>query len=261
MLFGQIGSQLSEKKPKSILISGGSRGIGAATAKLAAERGYDVCFSFRSNEVAAEKVCRTIEGCGQRALAIRADFAAEADIVDLWKRAIETFRRVDVLVNNVGILEQQSRLVDFEIERLDRIFRVNVIGSMISAREAVRHMSSKLGGGGGTIVNVSSVAARLGAPNEYIDYAASKAALDAMTIGLAKEVAGEDVRVVGVRPGSTHTDIHASGGEANRVERVAKSIPMRRGGQPEEIAESIVWLASDQARYVTGAILDVAGGV
>ena len=252
---------MSEKKSKSIVISGGSRGIGAATARLAAERGYDVCFSFHSNEAEAEKVCNAIEACGQRSLAVRADFAKEADIVNLWTHAIETFQRVNVLVNNVGILEQQSRLVDFETERLDRVFRVNVIGSMISAREAVRHMSSSRGGSGGTVVNVSSVAARLGAPNEYIDYAASKAALDAMTIGLAKEVAKEDVRVVGVRPGSTYTEIHASGGEANRVDRVAKNIPMGRGGQPDEIAESILWLASNQARYVTGAILDVAGGV
>jgi len=245
----------------AILITGGSRGIGAATAILAARTGYDVCFSFRRNVTEANAVCAAVEAAGQQALAVQADFACEADIVRLWRNAIASFGTITALVNNVGLLEPQKPLVEFELERLRRIFTVNVIGSFLCAREAVRHMSATRGGRGGAIVNVSSVAARLGAPGEYIDYAASKAAVDAMTIGLAKEVAREGIRVNAVRPGSVYTDIHGSGGEPDRVDRIAQRVPMKRGGQPPEIAEAILWLVSDKASYTTGAILDVTGGI
>lgn len=248
-------------EPPVIMISGGSRGIGAATAILAAKHGYDVCFSFLKNEAAAERICAAVEAEGQRALAIQADFGSEAGIVGLWRAAIDAFGTIRALVNNVGILEQQQRLADFDAGRLQRVFTVNVVGNILCAREAVRHMSTQRGGVGGVIVNVSSVAARLGAPGEYIDYAASKAAIDTMTVGLAKEVAGEGIRVNAVRPGSTYTDIHALGGEPNRVDRVKEKIPLKRGGQPSEIAEAILWLISDGASYTTGAILDVTGGI
>ena len=251
---------MSEER-RTILVTGGSRGIGAETARMAAERGYDVCLSFRSREAEASRVRKAVEERGRRALAIAADFGDSAAITELWRRAIEHFGRIDVLVNNVGILERQMRLEDFEPERLERVFRVNITGAFICAREAVRHMSTRHGGSGGAIINVSSMAARLGSPNEYVDYAASKGALDTMTIGLAKEVAGEGIRVNGIRPGSTYTEIHADGGEPNRVDRIAKVVPLRRGGQPADMAGAILWLASEEASYVTGAILDVAGGL
>lgn len=230
-------------------------------ALLAAAEGYDVCLSYRRREDEAERVCKRVRAAGRRAVAVRADVAEEADVLDLWRTAIETFGTVHVLVNNAGILETQMPLAEMEAGRLARVFGVNVFGAMFCAREAVRHMSTARGGVGGVIVNVSSMAARLGSPGEYIDYAASKAAVDTMTIGLAKEVASEGIRVNGVRPGSIHTEIHADGGEPNRVERIAGIVPMRRGGEPEEIAEAILWLASDRSSYVTGAILDVAGGL
>lgn len=245
----------------AILITGGSRGIGAATARLAARDGYDVCFSFHSHTTDADSVTAAVEDAGQRALAVQADLSSEADIVDLWRKAIDAFGTIGALVNNAGILEQQKRLAEFDVGRLQRVFQVNVVGSMLCAREAVRHMSTKRGGAGGVIVNLSSVASRLGAPGEYIDYAASKAAIDTMTIGLAKEIAEEGIRVNAVRPGSIYTDIHASGGEPDRVDRVKERVPMKRGGQPAEIAEAILWLVSDRASYATGTILDVTGGL
>ncbi|MCA9087746.1 MAG: SDR family oxidoreductase [Planctomycetaceae bacterium] len=244
-----------------MLVTGGSRGIGAATAQLAAENGYDVCFSYRSRKQDAKAVCRAIEAAGQRALAVQADFSSAADIATLWNKAVSTFGTINVLVNNVGVLEQQKHLVDYDVIRLRRIFNVNVVGTIISCREAVRHMSTRDGGAGGVIVNLSSVAARLGASGEYVDYAASKAAVDVLTKGLAGEVAEQGIRVNAVRPGSIYTDIHADGGEPARVDRVKNGIPMKRGGQPEEIAAAILWLASDASSYVTGSILDVTGGL
>ena len=244
-----------------MLVTGGSRGIGAATALLAAENGYDVCLSYCSRTTEAKAVCDAIEAAGQRALAVQADFSSAADIATLWNKAVAAFGTINVLVNNVGVLEQQKQLVDYDVIRLRRIFNVNVVGTIVSCREAVRHMSTRDGGAGGVIINLSSVAARLGASGEYVDYAASKAAIDVVTRGLAGEVAEQGIRVNAVRPGSIYTEIHADGGEPSRVDRVKNSIPLKRGGQPAEIAAAILWLASDAASYVTGSILDVTGGL
>ncbi len=251
---------MADKSP-AILVTGGSRGIGAAVAELAALDGYDVCFSYRSRKADADRVCAAVEEAGRQALAVEADFSSEGDIVDLWRQAIDAFGVIHALVNNVGVLEPQKRLVDFDEKRLQRIFDVNVIGAILCAREAVRHMSTQRGGAGGAIVNISSIAARFGSPGEYIDYAASKGSIDTMTVGLAKEVAGEGIRVNAVRPGSIYTDIHASGGEPGRVDRVKAHVPLQRGGRPAEIAEAVLWLIADRASYTTGAILDVTGGL
>lgn len=245
---------------KVILITGGSRGIGAATARLAAERGYAVCLSYRSDRGAAEIVAQEIQGADGNAIAVQADVAREADVGRLFEQCERRLGGVDALVNNAGILERQMPLERMEAERLRRVFDVNILGSFLCAREAVRRMSTQNGGRGGAIVNVSSAAARLGSPGEYVDYAASKGAVDTLTVGLAKEVAEAGIRVNAVRPGVIHTDIHASGGEPNRIERVKHAVPMRRGGQPEEVAHAILWLLSDDASYVTGSLLDVSGG-
>ncbi|MCF6755099.1 SDR family oxidoreductase [Pseudomonas balearica] len=245
---------------KVMLITGASRGIGAATAQLAARRGYAVCLNYRQRADAAEQLAQRIRQAGGRAITVAADVADEEQVAALFAAIDREFGRLDVLVNNAGMLERQMRLEEMDAARLQRVFATNVQGSFLCAREAIKRMSTAHGGRGGAIVNLSSVAARLGAPNEYIDYAAAKAAIDAMTIGLAKEVAAEGIRVNAVRPGVVYTDIHASGGEPDRVERVRASVPMARGGQPEEIAEAVLWLASDQASYTSGALLDVAGG-
>ncbi|MBD3737537.1 MAG: SDR family oxidoreductase [Pseudomonas balearica] len=245
---------------KVMLITGASRGIGAATAQLAARRGYAVCLNYRQRADAAEQLAQRIRQSGGRAITVAADVADEKQVAALFAAIDRKFGRLDVLVNNAGMLERQMRLEEMDAARLQRVFATNVQGSFLCAREAIKRMSTAHGGRGGAIVNLSSVAARLGAPNEYIDYAAAKAAIDAMTIGLAKEVAAEGIRVNAVRPGVVYTDIHASGGEPDRVERVRASVPMARGGQPEEIAEAVLWLASDQASYTSGALLDVAGG-
>lgn len=245
---------------KVMLITGASRGIGAATAQLAARRGYAVCLNYRQRADAAEQLAQRIRQAGGRAITLAADVADEKQVAALFAAIDREFGRLDVLVNNAGMLERQMRLEEMDAARLQRVFATNVLGSFLCAREAIKRMSTAHGGRGGAIVNLSSVAARLGAPNEYIDYAAAKAAIDAMTIGLAKEVAAEGIRVNAVRPGVVYTDIHASGGEPDRVERVRASVPMARGGQPEEIAEAVLWLASDQASYTSGALLDVAGG-
>jgi NAD(P)-dependent dehydrogenase (short-subunit alcohol dehydrogenase family) len=245
---------------KVMLITGASRGIGAATAQLAARRGYAVCLNYRQRADAAEQLAQRIRQAGGRAITLAADVADEEQVAALFAAIDREFGRLDVLVNNAGMLERQMRLEEMDAARLQRVFATNVLGSFLCAREAIKRMSTAHGGRGGAIVNLSSVAARLGAPNEYIDYAAAKAAIDAMTIGLAKEVAAEGIRVNAVRPGVVYTDIHASGGEPDRVERVRASVPMARGGQPEEIAEAVLWLASDQASYTSGALLDVAGG-
>jgi NAD(P)-dependent dehydrogenase (short-subunit alcohol dehydrogenase family) len=242
------------------LITGGGRGIGAAVAKLAAARGYAVCISYLENGAAAEATLNEIARAGGRAIAIAADVSVEADVQRLFRELDRELGPVGALVNNAGILERQMRLDAMDAARLTRVFAVNVIGSFLCAREALRRMSSRHGGSGGAIVNVSSGAAVLGSPGEYVDYAASKGAIDTLTIGLAKEVAAEGVRVNAVRPGIIHTELHARGGEPGRVERLKSSVPMRRGGDPSEVANAVLWLLSDEASYVTGAILDVAGG-
>jgi NAD(P)-dependent dehydrogenase (short-subunit alcohol dehydrogenase family) len=245
---------------KVILITGGSRGIGAATARLAAESGYAVCVSYLRDASAADSVVSQIVQAGGRSIAVQADVSAELDVLRLFKAVDESLGRVTALVNNAGINAPQMRVEQMDAARLNRVFAVNVTGSFLCAREAIGRMSTKHGGSGGAIVNVSSVASRLGSPEEYVDYAASKAAIDIFTVGLSKEVALEGIRVNAVRPGVVHTEIHASGGEPNRVERVKEFVPIKRGGQPEEIARAILWLLSDEASYCTGAILDVSGG-
>lgn len=245
---------------KSILITGASRGIGAATARLAGARGYEVCVNFRDNAAAAASVVADIEKAGGRAIAARADVSSEADILAMFARVDTELAPLAALVNNTGVLETQMRFESLTADRIDRILATNVRGPFLCCREALRRMSTKHGGAGGGIVNVSSAAARLGSPGEYVDYAASKGALETMTLGLAKEVAEEGIRVNAVRPGHIYTDIHASGGEPGRVDRVKALVPMRRGGQPEEVAAAILWLLSDEASFVTGTILDVTGG-
>lgn len=246
--------------PKIMLITGGSRGIGAATARLAAQRGYVVCLTYLRNQAAAEAVVAEIAAGGGRAVAIAADVSAEHEVARLFERIDAELGPIAALVNNAGILEQQMRVDRMDAARLQRIFTTNIVGPFLCAREAVRRMSTSYGGAGGAIVNVSSGAARGGAPGEYVDYAASKGAIDTFTVGLAKEVATEGIRVNAVRPGVIYTEIHASGGEPQRVDRVKASVPMQRGGQAEEVASAIVWLLSDEASYITGACLDVTGG-
>jgi NAD(P)-dependent dehydrogenase (short-subunit alcohol dehydrogenase family) len=243
-----------------VMVTGGSRGIGAATAKLAAARGYAVALTYRDNQSAAQQVVESIAGAGGRAIAVQMDAAAESDVVRAFADVDRALGRVTALVNNAGILERQMRVEEMDAGRLARVLAVNVIGAFLCAREAIRRMSTKHGNRGGAIVNVSSAAARLGSAGEYVDYAASKGAIDTFTIGLANELAREGIRVNAVRPGFVYTDIHASGGEPGRVDRVKESIPLERGGQPEEVANAILWLLSDEASFTTGAFLDVSGG-
>ncbi|MEA2694459.1 MAG: hypothetical protein QOJ16_3846 [Acidobacteriota bacterium] len=245
---------------RTLLITGGSRGIGAATARLAAERGYAVCVNYRNNREAAEAVVADVEGAGARALAVAADVSVEADVVRLFTTVDAELGPLTALVNNAGILERQMRVEEMDAARLARVFATNVTGPFLCAREAVRRMSTRHGGTGGAIVNVSSGAARLGSPGEYVDYAASKGAIDTFTLGLAREVAEEGIRVNAVRPGFIYTEIHASGGEPGRVDRLKDLVPMKRGGQAIEVAKAILWLLSEEASYTTGAILDVTGG-
>ena len=245
---------------RAIIITGASRGIGAATARRAARHGYRVCVNYRSRKKQAEQVVADIEADGGEAIAVPADVSTDADVARLFEACDRSFGRLSALVNNAGILESQTRLESIDGDRLQRVFATNVFGAFACAREAVRRMSTRLGGSGGAIVNVSSMAARLGGPREYIDYAASKGAIDTMTIGLANEVAEEGIRVNAVRPGLIYTDIHASGGEPGRVDRVKASVPMKRGGSPDEVAAAIMWLLSDDAAYTTGTFVDVSGG-
>jgi NAD(P)-dependent dehydrogenase (short-subunit alcohol dehydrogenase family) len=245
---------------KVLIVTGGSRGIGAATAKLAAERGYAVCVNYKRNRAAADRVVSDIQAAGGKALAVGADVASESDVMRLFETVDAGMGPLAGLVNNAGVLEKQSRVDQIDAARIDRVFATNVRGAFICAREAVRRMSTRHGGTGGAIVNVSSRAAQLGAPGEYVDYAASKAALDAMTIGLAREVAGEGIRVNGVRAGIIYTEIHADGGEPGRVDRLGPGLPMQRGGDAIEVARAILWLLSDEASYSTASFIDVAGG-
>lgn len=245
---------------KTLLVTGSSRGIGAATALLAARRGYRVAVNYHSNEQAAQNVVEAITREGGRAVAFQTDVSVESEVVALFEAVEQELGPIDGLVNNAGTLETQMRLDEMEVARLLRVLQSNLVSCFLCCREAVRRMSTKHGGTGGAIVNVSSVAARTGSPREYIDYAASKGAVDSLTIGLAHEVAAEGVRVNGVRPGFIATDIHASGGEPGRIERLKPVIPMQRGGEPEEVAGAILWLLSEEASYTTGSFIDIAGG-
>jgi NAD(P)-dependent dehydrogenase (short-subunit alcohol dehydrogenase family) len=245
---------------KVMIVTGGSRGIGAATARLAAERGYAVAVNYRKDRDAAESVVRHIEKTGGNAIAVAGDVAAEKDVLRLFEEVDRALGRVAVLVNNAGVVDLRARVEEMTPARIERIFAVNVVGSFLCAREAVKRMAKRHGGSGGVIVNLSSAAARLGSPGDYVDYAASKAAIDTFTIGLAKEVAADDIRVNAVRPGVIHTEIHAASGDPARIDRIAATAPLKRGGQPQEVARAILWLASDEASYTTGAILDVTGG-
>lgn len=247
-------------KNKVIIVTGAGRGIGAATAILAGKRGYSVCVNYLRDESAATTVVESVNASGGRAIAVRADVSVEADVVRLFETCDDALGRLTALVNNAGILERQMRVDEMELARLRRVFSTNVFGAFMCAREAVRRMSRRRGGDGGAIVNVSSGASRLGAPGEYVDYAASKGAIDTLTLGLAKEVAAEGIRVNAVRAAYIYTDIHASGGEPNRVDRVKEFVPMKRGGAPEEVAKAVMWLLSDEASFTTGGILDVTGG-
>ncbi|WPR70329.1 SDR family oxidoreductase [Flavobacterium sp. NG2] len=245
---------------KTVLITGASRGIGAATAVLAAQKGYNVAVNYLKNKEAAEKTVTEILNLGGKAVAFQADVSKEKEVIDLFKNIVSHFGKIDTLVNNVGILENQSRLDNLKMDRLERVINTNIFSCFICSKEAIKQMSTAYGGNGGAIVNVSSIASKTGAPNEYIDYAATKGAIDALTTGLSKEVANEGIRVNAVRPGFIYTDIHADGGEPNRVERLKDSIPMKRGGSSTEVANAILWLLSDEASYVTGSFIDIAGG-
>ncbi|MDB5618553.1 SDR family oxidoreductase [Tardiphaga sp.] len=244
---------------KVVIITGGSRGIGRAAALKVAARGYKVVVGYASNEAAANEVVAAIEATNGKAIAVKCDVGSEADILALFKAA-DAFGPLGALVNNAGIVGPSIRVEDMTAERINRMMTVNVTGSMLCAREAVKRMSTKHGAKGGVIVNLSSVAAKLGSPNTYVDYAASKGAIDSFTVGLAQEVAAEGIRVVGIRPGLIDTEIHASGGEPDRAHRLAHNVPMKRVGTADEIANAIVWLLSDEASYITSSILDVSGG-
>ena len=245
---------------KTLLVTGGSRGIGAATALLAAQHGYAVAVNYATHSAAADEVVRKIRAAGGRAFSVQADVAVEKDIMAMFKKIDIEFGRLDALVNNAGVVDQTSRVDAMTMARLQRMFAVNVFGSFLCAGQAVKRMSTKHGGIGGAIVNVSSAAARIGSPGQYVDYASAKGAIDTFTMGLAKEVAAEGIRVNAVRPGIIETDIHASGGLPNRARDVAPQVPMQRAGSADEVAQSIVWLLSDAASYTTGALLDIAGG-
>lgn len=243
-----------------LLVTGGSRGIGAATALLAARKGYAVAVNYGSNDAAANDVVQAIRAGGGQAVALQGDVADENQVLELFAQVDARLGRLTALVNNAGVVDRPQRVEDMSLARLQRMFAINVVGSFLCAREAVRRMSKRHGGRGGAIVNLSSAAARLGAPGQYVDYAAAKGAIDAFTIGLAKEVAADGIRVNAVRPGLIETEIHASGGLPNRVQELAHQVPMQRGGSAEEVAQAIVWLLSPEASYTTMSLVDVSGG-
>jgi NAD(P)-dependent dehydrogenase (short-subunit alcohol dehydrogenase family) len=246
---------------KVVIITGGSRGIGAATARLFASKGYAVCLSYKSDDNSAKQLSRALAKQGTHCISVKADASTEDGVLALFDTTDKEFGHVDVLVNNAGILKTQSKVVDMDANRINAILKNNVTGYFLCAREAIKRMSFSLGGQGGVIVNVSSGAARSGSPNEYIDYAASKGAIDTFTKGLALEIAAEGIRVNCVRPGLIETEMHADGGEANRIERLRDKIPLGRGGSPEEVAQAIYWSASEQSSFSTGNYIDVSGGL
>jgi NAD(P)-dependent dehydrogenase (short-subunit alcohol dehydrogenase family) len=252
--------QRNPSESQIVIVTGGSGGIGAATALMAATRGFAVCVNYLRDSEAAESIAGSIQAAGGRAIAMQADISSEAEVVRLFDRVETELGRPDAIVNNAATLATQMRLDSMDAARLSHVFSVNVIGTMLCAREAVRRMSTRYGGFGGNIVNISSRAALYGSPGEYVDYAATKGAIETFTIGLAKEVAAEGIRVNGVRPGFIYTGLHAKGGEPARVDRLRTSVPMQRGGQPEEVAAAILWLLSAEASYVTGTFIDVSGG-
>lgn len=245
---------------KVIVITGGGRGIGAATALLAAQQGFKVCINYQADEQSAQQVLEQVRALGAQAITVRADVSIEDEVIGLFHRVDNELGRVTALVNNAGTVGHKSRLDEMSEFRIQKIMKTNVMGPILCAKHAVLRMSPRHGGQGGSIVNVSSVAARLGSPGEYVDYAASKGALDTFTIGLSKEVAGEGIRVNAVRPGYIYTDFHALSGDADRVSKLETAIPMGRGGRPDEVAEAILWLLSDKASYATGTFVDLGGG-
>lgn len=246
---------------KIVVVTGGSRGIGADTARLFARNGYDVCINYLRNDEAAEKVRREILDFGRRCIAVRADVSIGSEVASLFNTVDKELGTLSVLVNNAAILMAQSRLVDITEDRFNEVLRKNVMSCFLCCKEAVNRMSTKNGGAGGAIVNVSSGASKSGSPGEYIDYASSKGAVDTLTRGLALEVAAEGIRVNAVRPGLIYTEMHASGGEPGRVDRLKSTIPLQRGGMPEEVAEAILWLSTEKSSYVTGGFIDLAGGL
>lgn len=245
---------------KTLLVTGGSRGIGAAVCRLAAKAGYRVAINYASNQTAAETVVAEIKAGGAEAFAVKGDVGSEADVLAMFEAVDKRFGRLDAFVNNAGVVDAKARVDEMGAARLERMMRINVIGSILCAREAVKRMSTLRGGKGGSIVNLSSAAALLGSPGEYVDYAASKGAIDTFTLGLAREVANEGVRVNAVRPGIIDTEIHASGGQPGRVAAIRDSVPMKREGKAEEVARAVLWLLSDEASYTTGSIVNVSGG-
>lgn len=251
---------MGKVRQKVLLVTGGGRGIGAATARLAAQQGWTVAVNYAANSLAADEVVRQIRAGGGNAMAVQADVADEAQVLGMFERIDAKFGHIAGLVNNAGVVDVSARLDEMDMARWRRMFDINVMGTLLCAREAVRRMSTRHGGTGGAIVNVSSAASRLGSPGQYVDYAAAKGAVDAFTIGLAREVANEGIRVNAVRPGLIETEIHASGGLPNRVNELKHQVPMQRGGTADEVAQAIVWLLSDAASYTTMSVLDVSGG-
>ncbi|MFM1908440.1 MAG: hypothetical protein RLZZ591_2117 [Pseudomonadota bacterium] len=251
---------LSHDMNPVVLITGASRGIGAATALLAAQKGYAVAVNYAHNSLAADEVVRQIRATGGTAIAVQADVAVESQVMSMFDRVDAKLGGLNVLVNNAGVVDVACRVDAMDLARLKRMFDTNVLGAFVCAREAVRRLSTLHGGPGGSIINVSSAAARLGSAGQYVDYAASKGAIDSLTVGLAKEVAQEGIRVNAVRPGIIETDIHASGGQPDRARQMAPQVPMQRPGSAQEVAQAILWLMSDEASYTTGSVLDVTGG-